>query len=279
MVATATELEKLYRSLPVDTGNGQWVHIDIHCYRNNSSTSQAHQTHTAKNEAMKPLIAKIRAQSKKDLHLKKTPTSSQVTVAWPGAEYWPYELGYHPDYLSINVSAITRTFVGKGSPSDIAFTLNLATIFGMVKPDVASVQSYCDAYIGLDCSGFVTNFANIVLNADIDVMNKSATSYRDPANVRRKEIGAIQPFDAMAWAHTNHVAVIDALDMDWLRLVANKRADGSLKGMRVLVVESNGSHGLSDDMYTIQSVDSHGVFSVKRSYQETVWKVYIRPLP
>jgi hypothetical protein len=110
-------------------------------------------------------------------------------------------------------------------------------------------------------------------------MNKSATSYRDPASVRRTSIADIQKFDAMAWAQTNHVAVIDAFDQDWLRLVAAKRADGSLEGMRLVVVESNGSKGLSHDTYTVQSVDAHGVFSVKRSYSPKISKVYIRPIP
>src|SRR4051794_30637631 len=116
MITTARALEDLYRSLPVSTGDNQWVQVDIHKYRNNSSTSQAHETHTAKSKAMTPLITKIRETSKKDMGLKKTPRSSTVTVKWPSAEWWPAELGYHPDYLSIDVNAITRTFVGKGSP-------------------------------------------------------------------------------------------------------------------------------------------------------------------
>jgi hypothetical protein len=49
-----------------------------------------------------------------------------------------------------------KPFFGKGSPEEAQITLQLADRFGLVKEH--NVQSYCDKYLGLDCSGFVGNY-------------------------------------------------------------------------------------------------------------------------
>lgn len=273
------DLEKQYKHLAVSLGNGQSAFVTIQHYRNNSSATDDHSTTAAKQKAMKPLLAKLREASKADLGLKKTPTGGNIVLKRPAAQVNPQEYGPGSLYESVSVEAITRTFVGKGSPEDIAGTLELAVRYGLVAADTASLRKYCDQYIGLDCSGFVTNYLDLAYDADIDPMNKSATSYRDPASSRVGKIDEIEARFIMAWAHTNHVAVIDSVDLDWLRLVAGKKTDGKLNGMPITVVESNGSRGLNHDRYTVQSVDAHKVFTVKRSYQTTPWKVYILERP
>jgi hypothetical protein len=149
-----------------------------------------------------------------------------------------------------------------------------------VKPDTASLQAYCDRYIGLDCSGFVGNYLNEALGAGIDVSDSGgATSYRGPVGSRRLTIESIRANDTLAWAHTNHVAVIDSIDADWLQHFANKAQVQTMIGMQVVVVESNGGKGLNHDTYTVKSVDAHGIFKVKRSYETGDMSVYITSQP
>ena len=121
-------------------------------------------------------------------------------------------------------------------------------------PDTASLQAYCENYIGLDCSGFVGNYLNEALGAGIHVMNTGATSYRGPVGKRRLTIESIRENDTLAWANTNHVAVIDSIDADWLQHFANKAQVSTIKGMQIVVVESNGGKGLNHDTYTVKSV-------------------------
>ena len=52
-----------------------------------------------------------------------------------------------------------------------------------------------------------------------------------------------------------------------------------MKGMQVVVVESNGGKGLNHDTYTVNSVDAHGVFKARRSYQTNDMNVYITSRP
>jgi hypothetical protein len=59
---------------------------------------------------------------------------------------------------------LRRVFLGKGSPRDIALTLGLLNASGRLADvfpglgEQAAMQSYCDRFIGLDCSGFVNNY-------------------------------------------------------------------------------------------------------------------------
>jgi hypothetical protein len=59
---------------------------------------------------------------------------------------------------------LRRVFAGKGAPRDIALVLGLLDCsgrFGALFPGVdrqSAMQSYCDRFIGLDCSGFVNNY-------------------------------------------------------------------------------------------------------------------------
>jgi hypothetical protein len=234
---TPLQFEQQYRNVAVSLGSGRWAYVSVTHYRNNSSTSADHSTVAAKEKAMKPLIAALREASKTDLGLKKRPTSSTIVLRRPDSEVNPLEYAPGSLYESADVGGIVRTFVGKGSPDDIARTLTLAVRYGLVAGDTTSLQKYCDDYVGLDCSGFVTNYLNLAYDYSVDVMNKSATSYREPVSNRIAKLDEIEPRFIMAWSNTNHVAMVDSLDLDWLRLVAGKSTDGKLDNMPITVVE------------------------------------------
>ncbi len=47
-------------------------------------------------------------------------------------------------------------FIGKGSPEECDFVLQLATLIGGIRPE--RLQAWADANLGLDCNGFVGNY-------------------------------------------------------------------------------------------------------------------------
>ena len=107
-------------------------YVQIWHYRNNSSTTTGHETIEAKQKAMGPLIAKIRKASQNDLGLKQAPHGPELAVRKSDAEIEPN--GYLPGiaFEAVDTESIVRTFVGKGTPGDIAGTLRLALRYGMV---------------------------------------------------------------------------------------------------------------------------------------------------
>ena len=277
---TPLQYEAKYRSLAVRAPGNTWITVDIHKYKNNSSTTGDHSTALAKKEGQDPLIAKIREAGKKALGTKKTPHGSTVVLDKLQDDVNPAEFAPGSLYETIDTMPIRRSFVGKGSPEDLAYTLRLILRFKMAEATTASLQKFCDNYLGLDCSGFVTNFIDIELSAKLDPMETSATSYRGPVSKRRAKIEDIQRLDGLAWATTNHVAVIDSVDSTYISaLKAAGKTD--FKDLPIVVVESNGGKGLTHNTYTVHSVNSEGIFKVHRDYEATgiLHKVYIRSLP
>ena len=51
---------------------------------------------------------------------------------------------------------LVRPFIGKGSPEECDFVLQLATLVGGVRPE--RLQAWADDNLGLDCNGFVGNY-------------------------------------------------------------------------------------------------------------------------
>jgi hypothetical protein len=53
---------------------------------------------------------------------------------------------------------LRRAAMGKGSPADYQIALRAAAEGGLIDPKTQSPQSFCDQWLGLDCSGLVTNW-------------------------------------------------------------------------------------------------------------------------
>jgi hypothetical protein len=73
------------------------------------------------------------------------------------------------EQYSITDERITWVFEGKGSPGDIATVLTMAQYCDLVRQPFRhykrfpppTLQDYCNTYIGLDCSGFASNFIGL----------------------------------------------------------------------------------------------------------------------
>jgi hypothetical protein len=229
------------------------VYVRISHYQINGSSRAVMALHVAE----KPLVKKMLAEAKN----------------WHGC----IEVGKQLLFSSEVNKTIWRSFVGKGSPDDIALTLRLAVRYGLTHP--AALRSYCDRYLGLDCSGFVANYANSELGMNFDVANTAANSFA-PLNMRRASIDDVQPLDVLVWSQTNHVAIIDSLDQDRINFDRMKSASPNLSSLECTVAESHGHRGLGYCNYSIVSMDSTThEFTVKRHEgHDSTWKVWIASL-
>jgi hypothetical protein len=268
--------EREYRHLGVDVGAAGRFFVDIRKYRNNQMNDDPkHETRTAENEGYFPLVRAIRLAARGDKGIETGPKDPTLIVRQPQDEL-PGTLVRMSDAIEfVSKQRLYDAYTGKGSPEDIALTLRLAVRFGLVAADTTSLQNYCDKYIGLDCSAFVCNYANAALGKNYDKSSKGATTFREPASARRARMLDIRALDVLAWANTNHVAIVQAVYYN-ANPAAAPAAD--LASLECTVVESNMSKGLNDSTYRVVSVDARSIFTVMRP-DGSQHRVYILPLP
>ncbi len=152
---------------------------------------------------------------------------------------------------------ILNAAMGKGSPRDYELALEWAVLSGKTRSSAqADIQQFCDSRLGIDCSGFVTNFlvANgRKPNTPSTVRNTSAASYFSRAKAVN-DPNEIRQGDLLVWMDGNsvrrspgHVAVVESS-------VAECVAGGNLR-----VVEATGAAGanpkLLDSMYTVEAIE------------------------
>lgn len=168
--------------------------------------------------------------------------------------------GNNSAWYQQNREAIKTAAMGKGRPGDYALALEWAIRSGKI-PNVtqATLQTFFDNHLGIDCSGFVTNYliANGKKpNSDLVLRNTSAASYYSAA-AAVNDHNQIRQGDLLVWMNGNtvktdpgHVAVVESYS-------AMSMAGGNMR-----VVEATGAGGanpkLLDSMYTVEQVIPKG---------------------
>ena len=244
--------------MTVDLEDGRRIFgVDIHEYRNakdyykgTNDISEDHDVTAGMSVAWADLSRKIRKHGTK---IRKGTYSIWLPIPKPGAD---------PE-IQIEEVAVMAQFVGvfsgKGSPTAIRQTLKLTAAFGLCDATAASMNSYCQAFIGLDCSGFVGNYLKHMGHGSIGP-STPAKSFAPEVN-RLSKLSDIQAGCVICWKNVGHVAVID-------RVLSSTGSDVECK-----VVESTGSSlipgdvhtdGMNHTTYHVKSVDSAKVFKVKR---------------
>jgi CHAP domain len=157
-------------------------------------------------------------------------------------------------WFQTNKESVRSAAMGKGSPRDYELALEWAVRSGQIAtPTAASIQTYADDHLGIDCSGFVTNY--LIANgkkADTHAVkrNTGAVSYFSAAHAVNDST-AVRQGDLLVWmtsanavlSSPGHVAVVESY-------VAQSRVDGNMR-----VVEATGAGGanpkLLDSMYSV----------------------------
>ncbi|MGK2927541.1 MAG: hypothetical protein ACSLE2_18160 [Lysobacterales bacterium] len=159
-------------------------------------------------------------------------------------------------WFDANKNRIRNAAMGKGAPQDYELALEWAVRSGRISDvGAAGLQSYCDDHLGIDCSGFVTNYliaCGKKAYSDNTVRNTGAASYynvtrsvNDPLDIRHGDLLVWMSGNAVK-RNPGHVAVVES----WLPYCS---AGGNMR-----VVEATGSAGanpkLLDSMYSVERI-------------------------
>jgi hypothetical protein len=150
--------------------------------------------------------------------------------------------------------------MGKGAPQDYELALEWAVRSNKI-PTVtpASLQTWCDDHLGIDCSGFVTNYLAACgkrAYSSTTMRNTSAASYFNTA-AAVNDASQVRQGDLLVWMDGNsvkrnpgHVAVVESY-------VAQSMVGGNMR-----VVEATGASGanpkLLDSMYAVERIIPRG---------------------
>lgn len=160
------------------------------------------------------------------------------------------------EWFNANKDRIRNAAMGKGSPQDYQLALEWAVRSGKIQNvNQPTLQTYFDEHLGIDCSGFVTNYliaCGKKTYSNNTVRNTSAASYFNSANAIN-DSGAIRQGDMLVWMDRNtvkrnpgHIAVVESY-------VPQCRVGGNMR-----VVEATGATGanpkLLDSMYTVEQI-------------------------
>lgn len=159
-------------------------------------------------------------------------------------------------WFQANKDRIRTAAMGKGSPADYALALEWAVRSRKI-PTVtaATLQTYFDDHLGIDCSGFVTNYLVACgkrTYSAATMRNTSAASYAT-AGLPVNDATQIRQGDLLVWMNGNavrtnpgHVAVVESY-------VAQSRPGGNMR-----IVEATGATGatpkLLDSMYRVEQI-------------------------
>jgi hypothetical protein len=159
-------------------------------------------------------------------------------------------------WFRANRENIATAAMGKGAPHDYELALDWAVRSGKI-PAVtqASIQAFCDNNLGIDCSGFVTNYlcaCGKTTYSSNTVRNTGATSYYSTA-CAVNDASQIKQGDLLVFMNGNsvltnpgHVAVVDSY-------TPQSMASGNMR-----VVEATGAAGanpkLLDSMYAVEKI-------------------------
>lgn len=123
-------------------------------------------------------------------------------------------------WFDVNKERIRNAAMGKGAPEDYALALEWAVRSGLISdPTQASIQSYCNDRLGIDCSGFATNYLCVagrrVYSSSV-VRNSGAQSYYNAAQAIN-DATQVRQGDLLVWMTGNrpksdpgHIAVVQS---------------------------------------------------------------------
>ncbi len=256
-----SELMNRYRNLVITLDDGSTMTIDAHRYRMRGYNLKP-DAEAVKDKLIEHFEKMLRAEEKAE-----RPKSPRAPVA----------LTFAPNLRRLRPQ-LALTYYGKGSPETIAIALHLVAHYKLYDKHLdvrLGLRNYCDAYMGLDCNGFVGNYAQAIgstLTPSTYIGDFAKELYR------RRTMETVQPNDVLVWPNYGHIAIIDDTRPIQTDVKGNPTRDCT-------VVESTaanltgGGDGLQQSMYRLLSVNKHNRrFTVERPRGGHHTEVYIAPL-
>jgi hypothetical protein len=126
----------------------------------------------------------------------------------------------------------TQVFYGKGTPDDVAIALRVVDYVArknLDHPALAKFKSIlsgddrlasvCEKYIGVDCNGFVGNYAK-EMGVPQASPNLVPGLWKNvgPINKWRSSVADIQPFDVLIFPSNSHIAMVDKVSAGTLTI-------------------------------------------------------------
>lgn len=277
--------EKRYHELVVSLDGLGTTTVDVHRYQNNDKKfkTNAFWGNKAALEHKDQVLGKMNDEIRRE---------QRAAAARPGPDVPQIEALRQAFGAAVHLKdaevlrrlkpSLMHVHSGKGSPEEVAAVLHLVARYKLydkaIADQAAGVRDYCDKYIGLDCNGFVGNYARATGRArgPSDVIPSFA-----PAADRRARIEDVQADDVMVWTDFGHITVIHSIDP------VTTGPDG--KPARDCVVVEASAHnpskgastqhgGLQHSTYSIRSVGKDKVFAVERPKGDALIQAFIAPL-
>jgi len=159
-----------------------------------------------------------------------------------------------------NRDRIWSAAMGKGAPGDYALALEWAVMSHKItNPSQTTIQTYFDQNLGIDCSGFATNYliaCGKLTNTFNIQQNTSAASYFQPAKAVN-DPSRVQSGDLLVLMKNNAVVTGPGHVM-----VVESYFPGSQAGGNMRVVEATAAAGahpkLLDSMYSVEKINDKG---------------------
>lgn len=291
---TPLQLESTYHNLMVILDNYNTTEVNVRRYQNNGEQYKNNPNAGNKDALVQKdlLVGRMSYEASK----MRARAAALAQGKKPAGEPSVYESDFGlkivgelshltiPEIMLKYQSRMMEVHCGKGSPYEIAICLHLVAIFGLYDKkkfgadSAAGVRDYCDKYIGLDCNGFVGNFAQQARLGKVP--NSEIPTYARKGH-RRTTLESVEPWDVLVWPDDSHIAVIHSIDR------SGTTPDG--KAYRdCTIVESTGANpsggtgtangGLQHSTYTLRSVGPDELFKVERPKGKGLVNVYIGPI-
>lgn len=291
---TPLAYEAYYHNLPILLDKFRITTVNVRRYQNNEAKLKEN-LHLGNKEALVKkdiLIGRMAAEVKKLKEKQKTESKGKDYTGKAIASEGDWGLTLAGALVHLSIPEILKRWrvrmmavhSGKGSPLEIQVCLHLVAIYGLYDTKkwgtdtAAGVKDYCDKYIGLDCNGFVGNFARDTGTGKEP--NTPIYSYA-PKGRRRTKLEDVQRNDVLAWTDDGHIAIIDSIS-------PVVTGPGGKPTRDAVVVESTAGNpsggsdtahgGLQHSTYCLRAIGPDQICKIERPKGKGTAAVYIAPV-
>lgn len=160
-----------------------------------------------------------------------------------------------PGWFRLNVQALNRSYTGKGSPDDLAHALDCAVLGGVVPKNPASLQSYADKFLGVDCTGFTSSWLVSAGKLSAPIWHLPTMLVNQVRYPRRKTALEVSGGDLMIWAKVDaagNATEVKSGGVGHAVIIDNSTVRGQQNQALVQSAESNGAEGPVTSSYSIE---------------------------